>query len=218
MVAAAPSPDAVLDRIRELVEADPVNEDPAALNVRGYALLARLKALNRQANAATKEHKLATAAARTTVNQTHLGLQNLLYEKRHLEREIEKCRQFASIYQDIPMHSLEDFMILAPENARTEGVLADRHELMKARLAYELESQQKLEGRWNALTAERDELLKETKDQTAAADKLQTLVDQVMKSLLDTQKSIDALVPPEPVEPMPVDAGDATPTPDASLA
>ena len=98
MVAAAPSPDAVLDRIRDLVEADPANEDPAALNVRGYALLARLKALNRQANAATKEHKLATAAARTDVNQTHLGLQNLLYEKRHLEREIEKCRQFACVH------------------------------------------------------------------------------------------------------------------------
>ena len=41
------------------------------------------------------------------------------------------------------MHSLEDFMLLAPENARTESVLADKHELMKARLAYELESQQK---------------------------------------------------------------------------
>lgn len=112
MVAAAPSPDAVLDRIRELAEADPASEDPAVLNVRGYALLARLKALNRQANAATKEHKLATAAARTDVNQTHLGLQNLLYEKRHLEREIEKCRQFACVY----------FVCMADENRPTRLV------------------------------------------------------------------------------------------------
>jgi hypothetical protein len=31
------------------------------------------------------------------MDQTHLRLQNLLYEKRHLEREIEKCRQFAYV-------------------------------------------------------------------------------------------------------------------------
>ena len=114
MVAAAPTADTVLVRIRELVEVDPANEDPAVLNVRGYALLARLKALNRQANAATKEHKLATAAARTDVNQIHLGLQNLLYEKRHLEREIEKCRQFACVHSEC----------MTDENRPTRPVLA----------------------------------------------------------------------------------------------
>jgi hypothetical protein len=31
------------------------------------------------------------------MDQTDLRLQNLLYEKRHLEREIDKCRQFACV-------------------------------------------------------------------------------------------------------------------------
>lgn len=37
----------------------------------------------------------------------------------------------------------------------------------------------------------------------------------LVQSLLDTQKSIDTLVPPEPAEPMPVDVPNDT-TPDAS--
>ncbi len=50
-----------------------------------------------------------TADARQDMDQTHLRLQNLLYEKRHLEREIDKCRQFAYVFILRPLfgsHSL----------------------------------------------------------------------------------------------------------------
>ena len=65
------------------------------LNIRAMALIGRLKSLNRAANNATRLHKDVTAEARLEMDESHLQLQNLLYEKRHLEREIEKCRQFA---------------------------------------------------------------------------------------------------------------------------
>jgi len=107
------------------------------------ALVARLKALNRAANTATRVCKDKTAAARLEMDQSHLQLQNLLYEKRHLEREIDKCRQFASIYQDVPLYSLEDFKRLAPEEARTEEVLADEHQLMLNQLSFELAERQR---------------------------------------------------------------------------
>jgi THO complex subunit 5 len=87
-----PSPDAVLDALRGLAEDDALD---ASASLRAGALFARLKSLNRTANTAARAHKQVTADARTEMDQTHLGLQNLLYEKRHLEREIEKCRQFA---------------------------------------------------------------------------------------------------------------------------
>lgn len=32
------------------------------------------------------------------MDQRHLGLQNITYEKRHLEEEIVKCRQFRYAY------------------------------------------------------------------------------------------------------------------------
>ena len=48
-----------------------------------------------------------------------------------------------SIYQDIPVHSLEEFQQLAPEEARTEEVLADEHQLMLNRLSFELSERQR---------------------------------------------------------------------------
>jgi hypothetical protein len=91
------SPDPVIDALRQLANDPSPNDDPPTVHIRAGALFARLKALNREANAAAREHKQVTADARHDMDQTHLRLQNLLYEKRHLEREIEKCRQFAYV-------------------------------------------------------------------------------------------------------------------------
>lgn len=144
---------------QDLVDPATADADPAALRIRASTLLARLKALNRSANVATRTHKQATADARQDMDQTHLGLQNLLYEKRHLEREIDKCRQFAyvlpipvtllsltlpsSIYQDVPLHSLAEFQELAPPEARTTDVLGNPHQLMLNRLSFELAERQR---------------------------------------------------------------------------
>ena len=76
--------------------------DNAALAIRAAGLFARLKTLNRTAHAASRAHKQATADARHDMDQTHLSLQNLLYEKRHLEREIDNCRQFAYAASPVP--------------------------------------------------------------------------------------------------------------------
>jgi len=92
-----PDPTEVLDKLRELVSATHLQNDIPALHIRAMALTARLKSLYRDANTATRNSKDETAAARQEMDQSHLNLQNLLYEKRHLEREIEKCRQFACV-------------------------------------------------------------------------------------------------------------------------
>ena len=91
------SPDPVIDALRQLANDPSPNDDHPTVHIRSGALFARLKALNREANAAARAHKQVTADARHDMDQTHLRLQNLLYEKRHLEREIEKCRQFAYV-------------------------------------------------------------------------------------------------------------------------
>jgi hypothetical protein len=89
--------DQAIKQFQELVSSDLTIVDPTSIQIRANALVARLKALNRNANAATRACKQATTEARHDMDQTHLGLQNLLYEKRHLEREIDKCRQFAFV-------------------------------------------------------------------------------------------------------------------------
>jgi len=90
-----PSPDDVIDNLRDLVQLASSSNDAPAVCIRAMALIANLKSLNRAANNATRMHKDITAEARHDMDQSHLHLQNLLYEKRHLEREIERCRQFA---------------------------------------------------------------------------------------------------------------------------
>ncbi|KAI0036836.1 Fms-interacting protein-domain-containing protein [Vararia minispora EC-137] len=180
--------------------------NPDSLHLRAGALFARLKALNRAANAASRAHKHATADARHEMDQTHLGLQNLLYEKRHLEREIDKCRQFASVYQDIPMHPVEDFLNLAPEEARTEDVLANEHQLMLNRLGFELAERQRLELRAKELAQEKEDLTKQSKAQSAVVDRMQAQIEAVMKAMVEAEKSVDEMVP---IDPSP----EGTPTP-----
>jgi THO complex subunit 5 len=157
------SPDGVIDALRKLATDSSPSDDPASVHIRAGALFARLKALNRDANAAARAHKQITADARHDMDQTHLRLQNLLYEKRHLEREIEKCRQFAcvpfrhffgsplaytphlrsSVYQDIQMYSVEQFIELSPLEAHSDDVLANDHQLMLNRLGFELVERQR---------------------------------------------------------------------------
>ncbi|KAI0832461.1 Fms-interacting protein-domain-containing protein, partial [Trametes gibbosa] len=193
--------DPELAALRDLVSSSFLNHDPALVQNRAGALFARLKALNRDANHATRAHKQATADARHDMDQTYLGLQNLLYEKRHLEREIDKCRQFASIYQDIPFHALDEFVELAPEEARTDGVLADEHQLMLNRLSFELSERQRLDQRRRELIKEKETLLKESKTKATTMESMKTHIDGLLKSALEAQKKVNDLVQSNPLPP-----------------
>ena len=51
----------------------------------------------------------------------------------------------SSIYQDVPLYSVDDFKCLAPQEARTQQVLSDDHQLMLNRLSFELAERQRLD-------------------------------------------------------------------------
>ncbi|KAF4574599.1 THOC5 family protein [Pleurotus pulmonarius] len=188
------SPDDVIDELAKLVSPSYLSQDVSALQIRATALIGRLKSLNRAANNATRVHKEATAAARLEMDQSHLGLQNLQYEKRHLEREIEKCRQFASIYQDIPLYSLEEFKDLAPPEAQTD----DQHQLMLNRLAFELAERQRLDTKKKELVQQKEQLLKQSKTQVSTMDNVKAQIDALVKTAAEIQKKVDELVKPLP--------------------
>jgi len=128
------------------------------------------------------------------MDHAHLGLQNLLYEKRHLEREIDKCRQFASTHQDVALYSLEEFQQLAPEDVRTEDILNDEHQLMLSRLNFELAERQRLDRKKKELTQQKEDLLKETKAKLVTIDSVKTQIDTLMKAAADIQRKVDDLV------------------------
>ncbi|KAI0284943.1 THO complex, subunit 5 [Russula aff. rugulosa BPL654] len=129
------------------------------------------------------------------MDQTHLRLQNLLYEKRHLEREIEKCRQFASVYQDIQMYSVEQFVELSPSEAHSEDVLSDEHQLMLNRLGFELVERQRLDRRVKELAQEKEELLKSSKSQAATTESVKMQIETLLKTASEIGKKVDELVP-----------------------
>jgi len=191
-----PSSDEVLDKLRDLVSPSHFQHDSAALHIRAMALMGRLKSLHRASNTATRLAKEKTADARQEMDQSHLNLQNLLYEKRHLEREIEKCRQFASIYQDVPLHSVDEFKCLAPQEARTEQVLSDDHQLMLNRLSFELAERQGLDQKKKELVQCKEDLLKESKSKLSLMDNVKTQIETLMKAASEAQKKVDELVQP----------------------
>ncbi|KAJ3505947.1 hypothetical protein NLJ89_g7146 [Agrocybe chaxingu] len=190
----APPPisDDVLNKLRDLVADTYLNKDTSSLHIRAMALIGRLKSLYRAANAATRARKEETAAARLEMDQSHLTLQNLLYEKRHLEREIEKCRQFASIYQDVPLYTLEEFNRLAPPEAQTDN----EHQLMLNRLSFELAERQRLDLKKKELIQQKEELLKESKAKAATMDNVKSQIDLLMKMANEIQKKVDEIVQP----------------------
>ncbi|KAH9938620.1 Fms-interacting protein-domain-containing protein [Fomitopsis serialis] len=191
-----PVPDPVVDSLSALVDPAQLARDPAAVHIRAGALFARLKALNRAANGATRVQKQATADARQQMDHTYLSLQNLLYEKRHLEREIEKCRQFASVYQDVPVHSLEEFVELAPGEAKSQIVLSDDHQLMLNRLSFELAERQRLDQKYKELAKQKEELLKQSKAKLATMDSVKAQIDSLIKTATEVQKKVGELAEP----------------------
>jgi hypothetical protein len=110
------------------------------------------------------------------------------------------CIVDSSIYQDVPLHSLDEFKELAPEAARTSEVLADEHQLMLNRLSFELAERQRyvdlllpasphaerthlsrLDQRKRDLIKQKEELLKESKAKAATADNVKSQIDHLIK-------------------------------------
>ena len=104
------------------------------------------------------------------------------------------------MYQDIPLYSLEEFVQVAPEEARTDEVLANDHQLMLNRLSFELFERQRsvryplspcyifsscghcrLDQRHKELLKEKEDLLKESKAKLTTLDTVKGQIDSLIK-------------------------------------
>jgi len=186
----ATSLDPMLEQLRLLVS-EPIPIDD--LRRLSGSFFSDLREQTREVSNLIRATKQATGEARHVKDQTHLGLQNLLYEQRHLEREIDKCRQFNSIYQDVPLHSEEEYLELAPEEARTPDILADQHQLMLHRLNFELSERIRLDKEKKQLAAEKERLLAENKKAEAELDALGNELDMFAKGANELQKKMSGL-------------------------
>ncbi|CAL3962093.1 unnamed protein product [Diplocarpon coronariae] len=144
------------------------------------AYLAQLRGLHRDAHLSARETKAVTAEARQEVDKLHLQLQNLYYEQRHLQGEIEACESYDHKYLALPLIPVEEFIAQFPQYAD-----ADEVALMTARIEHEYAERQELESQRKAMLVKKQML-------TAANTKRK---DQLANLDKDLEKFIDAAKP-----------------------
>ncbi|KZL87952.1 fms interacting, partial [Colletotrichum incanum] len=138
--------------------------------------ISHLRGLHRSANFDARDTKAQTAEARHEVDRLHLQLQNLYYEQRHLEGEIEACESYDHTYQKLPLIPVDEFVALHPEHAND-----DENAMMIARIGHERAEREALEQQRLELVGRKQKLIadnKKRKDDLANLDKdLEKFID-----------------------------------------
>ncbi|KAJ3090083.1 THO complex subunit 5, partial [Quaeritorhiza haematococci] len=151
-------------------------------------LFLELEQLNRATYVMNRSAKHETQDAKQKMSLQHLALQNLNYERLHLQREIAKCNEMETIYQDIDLVSLDDFNKGAPEEL---SKVDNEHKLMLNRLQFELDERKRLQKEEKELLAVKEKLAKENKDASADIEKLDTQLENVVKSTQPLQEKLN---------------------------
>jgi THO complex subunit 5 len=160
--------------------------------------LAHLRALHRSAHFSARDTKAQTAEARQEVDRLHLLLQNLYYEQKHLQGEIQRCEDYEYVsarpasclrgfrtytnvsgshkYQQLPLIPVEEFLAQHPDH-----VDDDENALMVARIEHERTEREALEQQRQELLKRKQKLIadnKKRKDDLASLDQdLEKFID-----------------------------------------
>lgn len=105
--------------------------------------LAQLKAANRVAYAAQAAARARVRTARDEVDAAARELQHLVYERTQLEAQIDACAALDTVYEEVPLRPMDEFLAHAPEESRAPAVTEDAHELLVHRLQFELEERRR---------------------------------------------------------------------------
>ena len=105
--------------------------------------LAQLKAANRVAYAAQAAARAQVRTARDEVDAAARELQHLVYERTQLEAQIDACAALDTVYEEVPLRPMDEFLAHAPEESRAPAVTEDAHELLVHRLQFELEERRR---------------------------------------------------------------------------
>lgn len=105
---------------------------------------AELKAAARASFVTAEDAVSGVSAARAAADTHHLRLQNLLYEKNLLEREIKRCEDFATTEMDkVNLVSKAEFQKSAGKELTGVSESSDPHRYHMNRLTFELNERKK---------------------------------------------------------------------------
>ncbi|CEQ42984.1 SPOSA6832_04860 [Sporobolomyces salmonicolor] len=214
---------ALSDEIVAARQANDADFDPAPYLAQAAPLFGALHSVNRNSLLFAKQCRAKTQDARLDMDAAHLRLQvsphlelrrrgladnksmlqNLLFERNHLEREIRSCEEYSSEYQNLPLHSLEELQELAnapeppaglklplPEGDTEESA----HELMLTRLAFELAERKRFEEERKTLGMQKAKLVKENEVKKARLEDL----EKQLTEFVEKARGIQAKMNEEP--------------------
>lgn len=144
-----------------------------------------LKRWHREAYESGRASKALSVDAREAVDRVQLDLQNLRYECWHLEREIEKCESFKSIYQDVELVPEDEFLAKAPSELTSSS--DDPHQRMLNRLKYEMMERIRLEQEKGNQLSLSIKLKKEIREKKAAVENFEKELEGIYQIVLAVQ-------------------------------
>ncbi|KAF9186340.1 hypothetical protein BGZ51_002087 [Haplosporangium sp. Z 767] len=162
---------------------------------KGNMLLSVLKNINRQVCQQERNLRNDLTEQKLNVSKVDLGYQNIKYQRKYLLNEIARCHDMETIYQEVPLVSLEQFRETAPENLVSSST--DDHRLMLNRLQFELEERKRFDAEKRRLLAVKLQLVKANKARKAQLTKC----EKQLEAYVQSSQSIQDLLQ-EPVEPI----------------
>lgn len=166
-----------------------MDADTTESRIRCTLLFTILKKLNRLAHMRCKKARERTQEAKQKVDSLHLQLQNLLYEVMHLKKEITKCLEFKSKDEEIELVPEGEFFRDAPkEISKPDVTKGDSHQLMLARLDWELEQRKRLAAQKEQFLEKKETLMKEIHTKKEFLDSLQPRLENILKATQPVQE------------------------------
>ncbi|KAG0300422.1 THO complex subunit 5 [Dissophora globulifera] len=179
-----------------MTKVDPVLQQQLAQSVKtGNLLLSLLKNINRDVYQQEHELRNDLTDQKLALGTVDLGYQNIKYQRKYLLGEISRCRDMETLYQDVPLVSLEDFKRSAPAHL-VEGV-TEEHQLMQARLQFELEERKRYDAEKRRLLAVKVQLTKANKARKAQINK----AEKQLEAYVESSQALEGLFQ-EPMEPI----------------
>ncbi|KNC50432.1 cold-induced protein [Thecamonas trahens ATCC 50062] len=159
--------------------------DETALAAGSHTLM-RLRGAHRGVMKANAEKEAELAEASTALDEAQLGLESVLYEKAVVLNEIKRCAEFAFAGDALDLVPAKDALADAAVDAKS---LSD-HEVMLARLTFEMAQREKLVNELHA----QQKTVEETQERLASdSDFLDSLHIQLDKFLHAGQPLVDAM-------------------------
>ncbi|KAJ1976056.1 hypothetical protein H4R34_004113 [Dimargaris verticillata] len=183
---------AIVNEIGQLVATHPSPQDLAAqlqpFVFKVMALFTQLRESNRQCNHHQQELKHQTQSAKAEVDRLNQILQNLAYEKSHLQQEIQTYQQFESLSDTLTLQSIDDFQAKAPQELLDHD---NEHTLYMNRLKFELQERRRLEEEKTKLVAAKQQLMKENHEHKQCLQVLSEQVSEFIKSSSKIKRALD---------------------------